>query len=448
MAQSKKTRELFVFMNGYRVGTLLKMPSGSLSFVYHKDWLSSEISRPISLCMPLSTKRFSGDSVYNFFDNLLPDSATIRNRIQQRFKAKTNRCFDLLSYIGRDCVGALQISPHQEAPNVKKIRSTCLKDNEVAQLLRGYRTAPLGMQEDDEDFRISIAGAQEKTALLRIRKRWHRPIGSTPTSHIFKLPIGKLEHHGIDLSQSVENEWLCHLILKEFGLPVAASEMASFEDQKVLIVERFDRVWAAKHSWLIRLPQEDLCQALKVPSSLKYESDGGPGIESIMRLLVGSSNSLADRKRFLTTQFLFWLLAAIDGHAKNFSIFLETGGRYHLTPLYDVISAYPLVTNGDIAQQKLKMAMALLGKNNHYRWSEILLRHWIDTAKRCRFPKKEMLAIIDQTLSNVEPVIQRVSKQIPRKFPEPIVASIFEGMRGAKKRFRALAVSASKTRAK
>ncbi len=434
MARPRKSRELFVFMNGYRVGSLVQGSSGTLAFSYHGDWMATDIRRPISLCMPLSPKRYTGDLVYNFFDNLLPDSVAIRNRIQQRFKAHTNRCFDLLSYIGGDCVGALQLTPHESIPNVRKIRSTCLKDSDIASILRSYRTAPLGMQDQAEDFRISIAGAQEKTALLRMKKRWHRPKGSTPTSHIFKLPIGKIDHHGIDLSQSVENEWLCHLILKEYGLPVANSEIAAFEDQKVLIVERFDRVWAEKHRWLIRLPQEDLCQALRIPPSLKYESDGGPGTRAIMQLLLGSAESLEDRRKFLTAQFLFWLLAAIDGHAKNFSIFLEVEGRFRLTPLYDVISAHPLVQSRQLERQKLKMAMAVIGKNNHYRWSEIVPRHWLETAERCRFPKKGMISIINESLAKMDSVIENVSRQIPRGFPSFIADSVFNGMRIARER--------------
>lgn len=110
----------------------------------------------------------------------------------------------------------------------------------------------------DQEFPISIAGAQEKTALLRHNKRWQRPIATTPTTHIFKLPIGKIEHAGIDLSDSVENEWLCMEILREFGLPVATTNIETFEDTKVLVVERFDREISSDKTWIIRHPQEDM----------------------------------------------------------------------------------------------------------------------------------------------------------------------------------------------
>ena len=119
--------------------------------------------------------------------------------------------------------------------------------------------------------------------------------------------------------------------------------MAQFEDQHVLVVERFDRRLALSRDWWIRLPQEDLCQATATPPGQKYQADGGPDIPDLMSLLLGSREARSDRRTFFAAQILFWLLAAIDGHAKNFSIFIEAGGRFSLTPLYDVISAYPVM---------------------------------------------------------------------------------------------------------
>jgi serine/threonine-protein kinase HipA len=337
MGRKRRTADLYLFMNGQKVGTLTRTSTGVLEFSYCDAWLQSEHCRPLSLSMPLAKHTYAGERVENFFDNLLPDSQAIRNRIQTRFAAATSKSFDLLWQIGRDCVGALQLTPEDVAPDVHKILSMPLTDGQIADRLHGYRTMPLGMKVD-EDFRLSIAGAQEKTALLKLERQWHLPLGATPTSHIFKLPIGQIEHSGMDLSDSVENEWLCHLILKAFGIPVAHAEIAVFDEVKALVIERFDRRWAKDHSWLMRLPQEDMCQALNVPSALKYESDGGPGLVEIMELLFGSASSLADRRIFMRQNLLFWLLAAIDGHAKNFSIYLLSGGSFQLTPAYDVMS--------------------------------------------------------------------------------------------------------------
>lgn len=197
---------------------------------------------------------------------------------------------------------------------------------------------------------------------------------------------------------------------------------------KVLVVERFDREFSYDKTWIIRHPQEDMCQANGIAPALKYENEGGPGIAQIMELLKSSTQPEEDRKQFMTMVFLFWLLGAIDGHAKNFSVFLKQGGRFQLTPIYDVISAYPLAEKRQLEYRKLNMAMALHGKNTHYAWHEIMTHHWFSEAKKVDFPKTEMKSIIDQTINNVGSVIANVSSRLPDDFPNEIVEPIFDGM--------------------
>jgi len=372
----------------------------------------------------------------NFFENLLPDNEAVRFRMQARFKAKSSRCYDLLWHAGRDCVGAIQFLPESEPmPEIKKIVAHPLTDSEISEVLQNYKTAPLGMVPEDDDFRISIAGAQEKTALLWHGGQWCRPVGTTPTTHIIKLPIGRTEK--LDLRHSVENEWLCHMILKEYGIPVADAAMVDFNGTKALAVTRFDRRLSGDGSWIIRLPQEDFCQALGVPPALKYENHGGPGILQSMDLLMGSEASEADRYLFMKVQFLFWLLAAIDGHAKNFSIFLLPGDKYRLTPMYDVMSVLPMIKTKQLSVQRTKMAMAVHGKNKHYGWDRICRRHWENTARMARFSGDNLGRVFDELLDGMEPVIDRVKSQIPGGFPGEIADSIFEGMSDAKDRFAA-----------
>ena len=431
MGRKRQGSELYIFMNGQKVGLLSRTSSGKLELRYDDSWFSNEAGRPLSLSLPLADQVYSGEVVENYFDNLLPDSQPIRNRIQKRFGAKSNQGFDLLWHVGRDCVGAIQLFPENIEVDVKKIEAEPLDDAVIAETLKSYRTMPLGMREDKE-FRISIAGAQEKTAFLKLKNKWHLPFGTTPTSHIFKLPIGRIEHSGMDLSDSVENEWLCHAIFKAYKIPVANTEIGSFEGVKTLIVERFDRRWSTDNSWLIRLPQEDICQALHVPPAFKYESDGGPGIESIMKLLLGSTHSLEDRRTFMTQVFLFWVLGAIDGHAKNFSISLAPGGAFQLTPAYDVMSAYPLLAKKQLEMRRMAMAMSLKGKNRHYLWERILRRHWLSTAKLCNFPEEEMTQIIEQILAGMDQVIEDVGNNLPKGFPDDVATPIFDGMKRAR----------------
>lgn len=88
--------------------------------------------------------------------------------------------------------------------------------------------------------------------------------------------------------------------------------MGRFEDQKVLVVERFDRKLARDGKSIIRLPQEDFCRATGISPRYKYQADGGAGIAEIMSILARSTQAAADREHFFKTQIFFWLLAALD----------------------------------------------------------------------------------------------------------------------------------------
>ena len=443
MGRRSRTRELFVAMNGEMVATLTQHSTTGLTLRYSADWLARHNAIPISLSLPLSSEPYVGPSVASYFDNLLPDNHTIRERMQRTLNTETATPFDLLSAAGADCVGALQLSPGPEMKAVRGITATPLSEAEVAHMLRSYRQLPLGMSEDD-DFRISIAGAQEKTALLWQDDRWCRPHGTTPTTHILKLPMGRVDER-VDLTTSVYNEWLCLALARQLGLPVAKAEIQRFEDVSVLVVERFDRRWSQDGSWIIRLPQEDFCQALGVAPAYKYEADGGPGIRASHDLLMKSMQPLEDRETFFRAQIIYFLLAAIDGHAKNFSIHLHAQGRFRLCPMYDVLSAYPTVSP-KFPLQKLKLAMALHGKHRHYRLHEIRRQHFSDTAKHCGFPVTTMEDLLQDVVNRVEPAIETIAKSLKDDFPAAVADPIFAGLRGAARKLAAEGSAAPTTR--
>lgn len=429
-----QSHTLNILMNGILIGNFEKNSRNGLTFTYHSTWLNTPGARPISLSLPLVKQVFTGDVVYNFFDNLLPDNTQIRARIQTKFRIATNQPFDLLASIGRDCVGAIQIIDGEIPLFKKEINSEPLNNKEIASILRGYASYPLGMTDNSTEFRISIAGAQEKSAFLYHNRKWCRPLRDTPTSHIFKLPIGYIQHQNMDLSNSCENEWLCSKIIEAFGLPVAKSKIFYFEDVKTLVVERFDRKLSQDKTWLMRLPQEDMCQALNISPNLKYQADGGPGIKEIMNLLLGSSTPEEDRDNFFRSQVLFWLLAAIDGHAKNFSLFIEPEGKFRLTPFYDIMSAYPLIAKKQLQKQKIKMAMALKGESNHYHWHNVQRRHFLGAAKNAHYSTEKAEAILDEMLNKVDIVIEKMSAELPHTFPKQISQSIFDGIKSMKQR--------------
>ncbi len=370
---------LHIWMNGELVGQWSHTRSKTQTFRYDLGWTASSLGRPLSLSMPFTAGNgeHRGAVVENYFENLLPDNDTIRKRLQGRYATRTTGAYDLLNAIGRDCVGAVQIlRPNTEPLGWNTVQSAELTEAGVADALRkAIAVQTLGQSTgSDNDFRLSIAGAQEKTALLQYAGRWWCPL-----------------------------DWHRSGAQNKGGFAPAAGQ------------------------WITRIPQEDFCQASGTAPSLKYEKDGGPGIESCLALLRGSHRAPKDKANFVLAQLAFWLLAATDGHAKNFSLFIERGGVYRMTPLYDVLSAWPIIGHGSktLAKQDAKLAMALRGKTPHYKLVDIRARHWkalaASTGLDAVWPSMiHMVESVGEHLSAIE-------KTLPPNFPEPVWEAISVG---------------------
>lgn len=425
MAKKPARIPLDVLLNGRKVGQLRREASGAIDFQYDQSWLDWEHNFPVSLSLPLREDKYIGEPVIAVFDNLLPDNEDVRRTVAARQHADGIDPYSLLTAIGRDCVGALQFLPAGEGPGkVGAINAVPISDQDIAETLSNLATAPLGMG-DDREFRISIAGVQEKAAFLYWKDGWHVPHGSSATTHIFKPQIGI--RGNLDFTHSVENEHLCMRIVDALDIPVASTEIVDFDDTRALVVERFDRLWT-KDNRLLRRPQEDCCQALSFPPTQKYQSDGGPGVADILDFLKGSDHPDIDQRIFIKAQILFWLLAATDGHAKNFSVYLYPGGGFNLTPLYDVMSTQHLFDAGQLRRNEMKLAMAV-GNSNHYRLHGILPRHFFQSAARVGMPAATVQSTIDELKADMPDAIDSVCNELPNDFPANIRDSICDGGR-------------------
>lgn len=429
---------LVAWSNGQVVGEW-SVREGEHRFQYAEAWAASTAATPLSLTLPLAPDNaaHSGPAVRDWFDNLLPDSETIRKRWRASVRMPEGDAFDLLSAFGHECTGAVQMLAPGVAPiGIDRTESELLDGAGVGRVIDAATT----IDRAGDAPRVAMAGAQEKTALLQREGRWFRPLNATPTTHILKLPKNTTDSIGnipVDLHTSVENEWLCARIMRAFGLPAAHSDIATFGEHKVLVVQRFDRALqnaGTETEWIARLPQEDFCQALGMPGAQKYEADGGPGMREILRVLDASSNATADKLAFVKAQMVFWLLAATNGHAKNFSIFLERNGGYRLTPFYDVSSAWPVIGHGadQITPQKARLAMPLRSKSAHWGLTDLTGPHWDGVAKLAGLG--DARALCEELAAQVPEVLRSVEAQLPADFPAALAQAIFDGMRSTVKR--------------
>lgn len=348
------TDSLSVLLDDRVAGTLTGLSGGRLRFDYDEDYRERPDAVPLSLSMPIQVRSHTDRIVSPWLWGLLPDNEAVLARWARHFHASASSPFSLLATpIGQDCAGAVRFIAPVEAEQLLEQRGdvTWLTEEEVAQRLRELKadsTAWLGESFTDQ---FSLAGAQAKTALLFRNGRWGVPSGTTPTSHILKPAVAGLDDHDL-------NEHLCLDAAGRAGLIVARTRVAHFGDESAIVVNRYDRVEIGDQ--ILRVHQEDLCQALGVSPRQKYQDEGGPGPAQIVELLRTALPARAADDavgRFIDALVWNWLIAGTDAHAKNYSVLLAADD-VRLAPVYDVASALPYGTH----EKKLHFAMKLGGQ--------------------------------------------------------------------------------------
>jgi serine/threonine-protein kinase HipA len=357
--------ELVVLMGGVEAGRVSKGALDRLRLDYDTRWRSRRGAYPLSLSLPLSADEHDHETIESFIWGLLPDNELVLDRWAKKFQVSARNAFALISNVGEDCAGAAQFVRPERVAHVlgeKGPQVEWLTEADVAERLRALREDHAAWRAPRDTGQFSLAGAQAKTALLYDGGRWGVPSGRTPTTHILKPPTRDSDGHA-------ENELFCLRLAKLLGMPAADAEVRRFKAETAITIKRYDRVLAGRA--IARVHQEDMCQALGLPPTKKYENEGGPGIGAVVSLLRDVSSAREqDLETFLGAIVFNWLIAGTDAHAKNYSLLIGAGGRVRLAPLYDVASALPYDT---LNQAKLKSAMKIGGE---YRLANISVRNW------------------------------------------------------------------------
>ena len=392
-----------VLVNGDVMAVLEQKKSGNFSLTYERAWQEKDDSYPISLSMPLARQEYRDNDVRPYLEGLLPDSNDILERWARKFHVSPRNPFALLARMGEDCAGAVQfVRPDRydavASPDAGEIE--WLTEEDVGEHLRDLVEEQGTGRLPGDVGQFSLAGAQPKMPLLQERGRWGIPSGATPTTHILKPPA--LKHFdGFDI-----NEHVCLRLAKELGLTVAESTLQTFAGQKVLVVERYDRRRLA-NGRIIRLHQEDVCQALAVPPLRKYENEGGPGAAQIVRLLLRETDDPQhDVGAFLDALALNWVICGTDAHAKNFS-FLLAPDSARLAPLYDLISVLPYPKR--VPYRTAKLAMKV-DRESHI-W-KIRRRHWEGLAVSCDLDPDPLINRITEVVASVPAAIKRAASGV------------------------------------
>ncbi|MGK0456174.1 MAG: serine/threonine-protein kinase HipA [Zhongshania aliphaticivorans] len=364
-------KTLNVIYYGERVGELTQADTGRLGFVYDEAWLTSDNPRAISNSLPLQAEAFDERECIGYFGGLLPEE-NIRDIIAKNLGITSKNDFAMLREIGGECAGAISLLGQDAESDTKKSRYKHLSETDLEAILLRLPQTPL--MAGTNEIRLSLAGAQNKLAIFKDANGFAIPLRESPSSHIIKPDS---QH----FPKLVENEAYCLWLATQCGLPCAEAEVIDIGEQRCLFIKRYDRY--IQDDNLIRLHQEDFCQALGISSRLKYQNEGGPSFENSFSLLRDASSQPARDLITLFESAIFnYLIGNNDAHGKNFSLlYSPISERFsaRLAPLYD------LVCTTYFQGLSPKMAMKVGGT---YLPSEIRMKHWEILWEAIGFSKK------------------------------------------------------------
>jgi serine/threonine-protein kinase HipA len=424
-------RTLGIWTNGHRAGRWSISGQGGHSLGYERAWIESPQGRPLSLSLrfPPGGRPLRGGKVQSFFEHLLPAAPLARQRLQALCGAASPAAFDLLAAAGRDCPGAVQLLPDDAEPgDAQRVDGEPLGERDLVHLLDVLAAEPGTVPAADVRVPpVALGGARAKTALLWHDGRWCLPLAGTPSTHILKLPLGAQPGGAPAYNTSLENEWLCVRLLAEFGFELPPLRIEVIGAHKVLVIERSDRRWVDGR-WWARLPAEDMAQATGTPPHQVAESAGGPGLARLLELLRGSDEAARDRERLLAATVLMWMLAVPDVSAQRFRLRLLPAGHFVLGPLSGVMSAWPLTGRHPSPASLKRLSLGLSPDGKAISHDGVTLQAWQRAAQR-HAVGASFGAVLSGLATWAERAIDRVSAELPDRFPSSVSGPVFEGLR-------------------
>lgn len=406
------TRHLLVLLGGQLAGEISR-DQNRLSFAYDPEWLQSDVAMPLSLSLPLEATEHASPTLEAFIWGLLPDNERVLDKWARQFHVSARNPFALIANVGEDCPGAIQFVRRERftAISFKEPTIDWLTEDDVAERLRALRRDETATRLPRDAGQFSLPGAQAKTALLLRNGRWAVPSGRMPTTHILKPPSDEFDGHA-------ENEHFCLSLARALNLPAASSRVQRFNDEVAIVVERYDRHITQRA--VLRLHQEDLCQAFGMLPTAKYQNEGGPTPGDIANLLRKySTRPEEDVETFACALIFNWLIAGTDAHAKNYSLLHAPRGRVRLAPLYDIASALPY---DHLVERKLKLAMKVGGA---YRLSGIGVRQWQRAEQELGFRTGQLMRRSRDLARKILEIIPAIAEQMrDERLHHPIIGRL------------------------
>lgn len=404
---------LYVYINDKLEGTLQADVQGGLVFEY-----DNKAQSMLSLSLPLEKRNYTNTECHGFFNGLLPENDETKKRVAAKYNINPNNDFAMLKAIGYDCPGAISFWEEQNPEGLHEyydIKSEPVTDEDLERFIKELPKKPLGT--GVENLRLSLAGAQDKTAVVLIDGKIAFPDNITPTTHILKPAIKSLK-------ETVENEYICMKTAEKCGIRVPNVEIRQAGRTKYFLIERFDRI--IKDGKIKRLHQEDFCQASNIASAYKYEADGGVSFKTCFDIIRKTSKPVVYINEFINLMLFNYLILNNDAHGKNFSILHNEDGSMDFAPAYD------LLCTKIYSQLSYKMAMEIGG---YYGCEEIKPEYFEQLAKEVGISYAQLAKLIKNRCEMIPEAMEEVVNSFENKIGKNILTLVQKNCRRNLKRF-------------
>ena len=400
------SNSLNVFLNDKHIGILEKDDNGGVIFQY-----SNNADRILSLSLPIQKAPFENKQCRGFFNGLLPESEHTRIVIGKKYGINPKNDFSILQAIGYDCAGAVSFfdntdtqTPSKYLQETYEIDYTPLSENELEKFIVELPQKPLAT--GVEDMRLSLAGAQDKTSVIVVDGQIGIPKDNVPTSHILKPAIN-------GFNETIENEFICIKTAEKLGIKVPDVKIGYANKTKYFLIQRYDREIIVNK--IKRIHQEDFCQASNIPSTYKYQAEGGVDFKRCFEILRVTSQPAVAINQFIQLMIFNYLIGNNDAHGKNFSILHYDNGEIKFAPAYDILCSqvYPELSN--------KMAMKISG---HYKHDEILLRHFEKLANENDISFTQLKKVIKNQCETLPDIVEDVINSFDNKIGKDILSVV------------------------
>lgn len=399
----KEQKRLIVQWNGKTVGHIVPHRKGRLKFSYSSQWLEKN-NRPVSLSLPCSEEEFDAQKSTAFFDNLLPEEGMYRDLCREA-RIDEADIYGFLRLFGKECAGALVIAPEEavaspQAPAYRDIT------NELEAILEKHHGMPQGSLIAETGARLSIAGAQNKLPIVLRQGKFLVPEDGSfaPTSAILKPTTARFP----DLHR---NELFCMELARYAGLQTPEAKILQIGNYQAYVTMRYDR--QETENGIVRIHQEDFCQALGISRIYKYEENSGPGFAACGKILLHPlvGNNASARENFITCALFNYAIGNCDAHGKNFSLLYDVQS-ISLAPFYDLVStmAYPEL------EQKFAMAF---GKT--FRFDRIAGHSWKQFAADMNVRPELLYSLMERLHESIMPAVESLAAQHEKQYgPSPV----------------------------